>query len=51
MGGRAGHVVGASLGYFINPLLNVLIGVLFLRERLSAAQWISVALAACECCG
>src|SRR5690606_20299614 len=44
---NAGHVVEASLGYFINPLLNVLIGVLFLRERLSAAQWISVALAAC----
>ena len=44
---NAGHVVEASLGYFINPLLNVLIGVLFLRERLSAAQWISVVLAAC----
>ena len=44
---NAGHVVEASLGYFINPLLNVLIGVLFLRERLSPAQWIAVALAAC----
>ncbi|WP_435594021.1 EamA family transporter RarD [Proluteimonas luteida] len=42
-----GHVVEASLGYFINPLLNVLIGVLFLRERLSPPQWIAVALAAC----
>lgn len=44
---NAGHVVETSLGYFINPLLNVLIGVLFLRERLSPAQWIAVALAAC----
>ena len=42
-----GHVVETSLGYFINPLLNVLIGVLFLRERLSPAQWAAVALAAC----
>lgn len=41
-----GHVVETSLGYFINPLLNVVIGVLFLRERLSAPQWIAVALAA-----
>lgn len=44
---NAGHVVEASLGYFINPLLNVVIGVLFLRERLSRAQWAAVALAAC----
>lgn len=41
----SGHVVEASLGYFINPLLNVVIGVVFLRERLSVPQWISVALA------
>lgn len=40
-----GHVVEASLGYFINPLLNVVIGVLFLHERLSRAQWIAVLLA------
>ncbi|TWT19042.1 EamA family transporter RarD [Luteimonas marina] len=40
-----GHVVEASLGYFINPLLNVVIGVLFLRERLSRAQWVAVLLA------
>ncbi|MEN4905011.1 EamA family transporter RarD [Luteimonas sp. TWI1416] len=44
---NSGHVVEASLGYFINPLLNVVIGVLFLRERLSRPQWIAVALAAC----
>lgn len=44
---NAGHVVESSLGYFINPLLNVVIGVLFLRERLVPAQWVAVALAAC----
>ncbi len=42
---NAGHVVETSLGYFINPLLNVLLGVLLLRERLSIAQWVSVAVA------
>ena len=42
---NAGHIVESSLGYFINPLVNVLFGVLFLRERLTRAQWISVALA------
>lgn len=44
---NAGHVVETSLGYFINPLLSVLIGVLFLRERLNALQWVSVGIAAC----
>ncbi len=43
---NAGHVVETALGYFINPLLNVVIGVLFLRERLSVAQWLSVGVAA-----
>ncbi|WP_028081179.1 EamA family transporter RarD [Solimonas soli] len=43
---NAGHVVDASLGYFINPLFSVLLGVGFLRERLNAAQWLAVALAA-----
>jgi chloramphenicol-sensitive protein RarD len=41
-----GHVVDASLGYFINPLVNVLLGVLVLSERLNRAQWAAVALAA-----
>ena len=40
-----GHVVETSLGYFINPLMNVLLGVVVLRERLNLAQWIAVAIA------
>ncbi|GAB3104654.1 EamA family transporter RarD [Lysobacter terrae] len=43
---NAGHVVESSLGYFINPLLNVVLGVAFLHERLSRSQWAAVALAA-----
>ncbi len=39
------HVVEASLGYFINPLVSVLLGVLFLREKLNFWQKISVFLA------
>jgi chloramphenicol-sensitive protein RarD len=39
------HVVDASLGYFINPLVNVVLGVLVLRERLGRAQTIAVTLA------
>lgn len=42
----SGHVLAASLGYYINPLLNVLAGTLFLRERLSRLQWLAVILAA-----
>jgi chloramphenicol-sensitive protein RarD len=41
-----GHTVEASLGYFINPLLNVVLGVLLLHERLSRPQWLAIALAA-----
>jgi len=40
-----GHVLESSLGYFINPLLNVLLGVLLLRERLTRPQWASVGVA------
>ena len=40
------HVVEGSLGYFINPLVNVLLGVALLSERLTRAQWTAVALAA-----
>ena len=43
---NAGRVVDASLGYFINPLVNVLIGAAFLHERLRRAQWIAVGVAA-----
>jgi chloramphenicol-sensitive protein RarD len=42
----ANRVVETSLGYFINPLVNVLLGVLILRERLNTAQWSAVAIAA-----
>lgn len=42
---QSGHIYAASLGYYINPLVNVLAGTLFLREKLSARQWIAVALA------
>ena len=41
-----GHVLEGSLGYYLNPLVNVLLGVVFLRERLSKAQVFAVALAA-----
>jgi chloramphenicol-sensitive protein RarD len=43
---NAGRVVDASLGYFINPLVNVLIGAAFLHERLRSAQWAAVGIAA-----
>lgn len=39
------HMLDASLGYYINPLLNVLLGMLFLGERLRKLQWGAVALA------
>ena len=43
---QSGHVFAASLGYYINPLANVLAGTVFLRERLSRPQWVAVGLAA-----
>ncbi len=39
------HVVDASLGYFINPLVSVALGVLVLRERLRRLQWAALAIA------
>lgn len=36
------HVVEASLGYFINPLLTILLAVIFLKEKLGRAQWVAV---------
>src|SRR5512141_1335311 len=44
-GVNSGFIVETSLGYFINPLLSVLLGVIFLRERLRPAQWIPVVIA------
>ncbi|MCP4967013.1 MAG: EamA family transporter RarD [bacterium] len=41
-----GHIVESSLGYFINPLFNVVLGVLVLRERLEPVQWVAVGVAA-----
>lgn len=41
-----GRVIDASLGYFMNPLVNVLLGWLVLHERLRPVQWISVLMAA-----
>ena len=41
-----GHVVEGALGYFINPIFTVLLGVVFLRERLRPAQWIAVGISA-----
>ncbi|WP_421853718.1 EamA family transporter RarD [Novosphingobium sp.] len=41
-----GHVLATSLGYYIMPLVNVLIGTVFLHEKLSRTQWSAVALAA-----
>ncbi|MFD0024392.1 EamA family transporter RarD [Streptomyces sp. NPDC058382] len=38
-----GHVVEASLGYFINPLVTIAMGVLLLSERLRPVQWVAVA--------
>ena len=43
---NADHVVDAALGYFINPLVTVLFGVLIFRERLRVVQWVAVGLAA-----
>jgi chloramphenicol-sensitive protein RarD len=45
-GVNSGFIVETSLGYFINPLLSVLLGVILLRERLRPAQWIPVTIAA-----
>ena len=40
-----GHVIEGSLGYFINPIATVLLGVLVLGERLRPAQWVAIAIA------
>jgi chloramphenicol-sensitive protein RarD len=43
---NAGFIVETSLGYFINPLLSVLLGVIFLHEHLRTWQWVPIGLAA-----
>jgi chloramphenicol-sensitive protein RarD len=43
---NAGYIIETSLGYFINPLINVLLGILFLHERLRIGQLLAVCLAA-----
>ena len=40
------HIVEASLGYFTNPIVTVLLGVFFLRERLRPLQWIAIGVSA-----
>lgn len=45
-GVNAGFIIETSLGYFINPLVSVLLGVFFLGERLRNGQWLAIALAA-----
>ncbi|KHS48146.1 EamA family transporter RarD [Novosphingobium subterraneum] len=42
---NSGHVLATSLGYYINPLINVVLGTVFLGERLTRVQWVAVALA------
>lgn len=44
-GVNSDHVVEVSLGYFINPLVTILMGVLLLRERLRPLQWLALAIA------
>lgn len=43
---QTGHVVDAALGYFINPLVTALLGVLVLRESLRKLQWVALGLGA-----
>jgi chloramphenicol-sensitive protein RarD len=43
---NSGHTIEASLGYFIMPIVSVLLGVVFLKEKLRKLQWIPVGLAA-----
>lgn len=40
------HILDASLGYYINPLLNIVLGMVFLQERYRPLQWLAVGLAA-----
>lgn len=46
IGVTSGHVVETSLGYFLNPLVTVMLGVVVLRERLRPAQWVAIGIGA-----
>jgi chloramphenicol-sensitive protein RarD len=45
IGTLSGHVIETSLGYFINPIVTVLLGVLVLREKMRLTQWIAIGIA------
>nr|WP_318152875.1 EamA family transporter RarD [Microbacterium helvum] len=45
LGALSGHVIETSLGYFINPIVTVMLGVLVLHERLRATQWVAIGIA------
>jgi chloramphenicol-sensitive protein RarD len=47
----SGHILAASLGYYLNPLINVLMGRAILKERLGPLQWAAVAIAAAGIAG
>jgi chloramphenicol-sensitive protein RarD len=42
----SGHILAGSLGYYLNPLMNILLGRFILKERLTGLQWAAVAIAA-----
>ncbi len=46
IGTLTGHVVETSLGYFINPIFTVLLGVIVLHERIRRLQWVAIGIAA-----
>jgi len=45
LGALSGHVIETSLGYFINPIVTVMLGVLVLHERLRMTQWVAIGIA------